>query len=112
MPLSETLCRPAVAPHAGFFAPALFVLAVGIGGNAAVFSLINAVLPRRLPCCEPDRLHELAEAPVKGDASGIRVAGLRRTPRECRAWKSRLGRPSVARRQAASVEPVVALRTE
>jgi predicted permease len=58
----------------GFLALVVFVLAVGIGGNAAVFSLINAVLLRPLPYSEPDRLYELAEAPVQGEPSGIPIA--------------------------------------
>src|SRR5512133_709611 len=45
----------------GFAAVAVVTLALGIGANAAIFSMIDAVLLRQLPFHEPDRLVRLYE---------------------------------------------------
>src|SRR5215831_7702276 len=44
----------------GFAAVTVIILALGIGANTSIFSILNALLLRSLPVREPDRLVELA----------------------------------------------------
>src|ERR1700689_4240333 len=55
-----------LARNPGFSVAALLVLALGIGANSAIFTVVQAVLLAPLPYQAPDRLGRLFERNVVG----------------------------------------------
>ncbi len=54
-----------------FTAVAAVVLALGIGANSAVFTIVNAVLLRSMPFPEPDQLTVILTRDARGQQSGV-----------------------------------------
>ena len=55
----------------GFTATALVSLAVGVGANTAIFTIINAVLLKSLPVRDPKSLIVLGPSQASGSGFGI-----------------------------------------
>jgi putative ABC transport system permease protein len=59
----------------GFAIVAVISLALGIGGNAAIFSLINGTLIRPLPYSQPEQLVRVTEWYPKGGIAAMQAEG-------------------------------------
>jgi predicted permease len=66
-----------LAKHRGMTAVTALTLALGIGANAAIFSVVNAVLLRPLPYPDPERIAYVWERLPQGGTGSVSVPNLR-----------------------------------
>ncbi|HEV3218141.1 MAG TPA: ABC transporter permease [Candidatus Acidoferrales bacterium] len=71
----------------GFAAVAILTLALGIGANTAVFSVVEAILLRPLPYADPSRLVELFNSYHSSSVANFPKVGL--SPGDFADWKGR-----------------------
>ncbi len=60
--------------NSGFTFFAVLTIALGLGANAAIFSLVDGVLLKSTGYPEPERIVQLWEKPPRGTRNGIAAA--------------------------------------
>jgi predicted permease len=75
-----------LAKSPGFTAAVVAVLALGIGANTAIFSVVNGVLLQRLPYPDPGRLVRVWHTPPQSGFPGLRTFAV--SPANFLDWQS------------------------
>ena len=116
-----------LAKNPGFTAIAVVTLALGIGANTGLFSVVNAVLLNPLPYDQPERVVALYAQTTEFSRSSISYLNFLDWQRENRSFEGLrsqlfgvsatdpatfLGVALVSMRLSARVDPMVALRYE
>ncbi len=99
----------------GFTAMAIMTVALGVGANTAVFSVVDGVLLRPLPYAHPDRLVRVSEVPValrrSAGRDNVAAASLQHY-RLARSFEGLAGYNRMSRTLTGSGEPVQVLGEE
>jgi hypothetical protein len=90
----------------GFALTAIITLALGIGANTAIFSVVNAVLLEPLPFPEPERIMALAE----GDKTNPNAAPFSMSLPDYLDWRN--GNSVFEHLALSRTEPASVLRVE
>jgi len=90
----------------GFAAAAIVTLALGIGANTAIFSLMYRVMIRPLPVQEPERLIEVLRDAGKGPGGAQSYQALQYYRRNCQSCSTVLGISNVSFHTVIKGEPV------
>ena len=98
----------------GFVVVAIATLALGIGANTAIFSLISAVLLRPLPFFEPDRLVQLNEFDPRNGVGPVIFQHLENWRKHSTSFEGMFTYGVISRnfQSANSPERITALRAE